>query len=255
MPVNRGGEIRILPIPGIPEVAYSDSIACLVVQAGSTAGIRILGGDILVVAQKIVSKAEGRVLNLQGIEPSAWARKWARAGGRDARHLEVILGQSRRIVRENERVIISETLQGWTCANAGVDRSNIPQGDAVSVLPRDADESARRLRVEIEQETGARVAIIVSDTFGRPWRLGLTNVAIGAAGLNVLHDYHGAVDSAGRALTATLVGVADELAAAAGLAMGKIERIPAVVIRGYNFRPGDGQATDLIRPGDQDLFP
>ena len=255
MPDHRSGEIRILAVPGIPEVAHGDSIARLVVQAGSTAGIGIRDGDVLVVAQKIVSKAEGRLVNLRGIEPSPWARKWARAGGRDARHLEVILGESRRIIRENERVILSETLQGWKCANAGVDRSNIPPGEVVSVLPRDPDESARRLRADIERETGARVAVIVSDTFGRPWRLGLANVAIGAAGLNVLHDYRGAVDSAGRALRCTLVAVADELAAAAGLAMGKIERIPAVVIRGYDFESGDAPATDLIRPGDQDLFP
>ena len=262
MPVPGASEIRILPLTRIPEVVEGDSVAGLVLNSAKASGLRLLDGDVLVIAQKIVSKAEGRVVCLGDVEPSAQAVEWAKDGTNgpwDARHMEIILRESAKIVRRSGKLIISQTRHGpthygWTCAHAGVDRSNVPGSDTVSLLPVDADRSARKIRREIEQASGAQVAVIVSDTFGRPWRLGLTNVAIGAAGLNVLKDYRGEVDSSGRRLTSTVLAVADELAAAAGLVMGKTERIPAAVIRGFRFEPGEGRATDLIRPEEEDLF-
>ena len=247
--------ICIIPLRGIPEVERGSSLARLVIEAAAAAEVGISEGDVVAVAQKVVSKAEGRLVRLDEVRPTPAAVEHARRMNRDPRHLEVILSESKRIVRETERVLISRTCHGWTCANAGVDQSNVPAGEVVSLLPLDADESARRLRAEIEREAKARVAVIITDTFGRPWRLGLTNVAIGAAGLNVLKDYRDHQDSGGRPLEFTLVAVADELAAAAGLAMGKISRVPAVVIRGFTFEAVEGKATEMIRPEEEDLFP
>ena len=247
--------IRIVPLPGIPEVERGSSLARLVIEAAARAGVGISHGDVVAVAQKIISKSEGRLAQLEEIEPSTEAIEQARRMNRDPRSLEVILGESKRVVRATERVLISETRHGWICANAGVDQSNVPAGEVVSLLPLDPDASARRLRAEIEREAKARVAVIITDTFGRPWRLGLTNVAIGAAGLQVLKDYREFRDSAGRPLQSTLVAVADELAAASGLAMGKTSRVPAVVIRGYKFEAGESKATEMIRPKEEDLFP
>lgn len=269
MPVPCASEIRILPLTRIPEVAEGDSVAGLVLKSAEASGLRLLDGDVLVIAQKIVSKAEGRLVRLTEVEPSQQAKDEAKDGPWDARHLEIILRESAKVLRRSGQVIISQTRHGptrhgqagygqaaygWTCANAGVDRSNVPGEDVVSLLPVDADRSAGNIRREIEQASGAKVAVIVSDTFGRPWRLGLTNVAIGAAGLKVLKDYRDQVDPSGRKLTSTVLAVADELAAAAGLVMGKTERIPAVVIRGYQIEPGEQPATDMIRPEEEDLF-
>jgi coenzyme F420-0:L-glutamate ligase/coenzyme F420-1:gamma-L-glutamate ligase len=252
---NRSQGISVLPISGLPEIRPGDSLAELIVGAARGNGIEIRAGDVLMVTQKIVSKAEGRLVRLQEIEPSPRALELARQGKRDPRHLEVVLRESKRLVRVTGTLIIAETKHGFKCANAGVDHSNVPGEDTVSLLPADPDGSARRLQKEIERLTGVRVAIIITDTFGRPWRLGLVNVAIGAAGMKVLKDYRNTLDAVGKKLTATVVAIADELAAAAGLAMGKADGVPVVLIRGYGFEPGEGKAADLIRPKEQDLFP
>ncbi len=210
-------------------------------------------GDILVIAQKIVSKAEGRLLKLSTIKPSPQALQFAAKLKKDPRLVEVILKESRRIVR-SDPVLIVETHHGFVCANAGVDQSNVPGNDVVSLLPREPDRTARRLAVALRKRTGQQIAVIISDTFGRPWRLGLTNVAIGAAGVPALLDLRGTRDLHGKPLHATILAVADELAAAAGLAMGKAAGIPAAIIRGYRYRPKLDPAATILRPANEDLF-
>jgi coenzyme F420-0:L-glutamate ligase / coenzyme F420-1:gamma-L-glutamate ligase len=210
-------------------------------------------GDVLVIAQKIVSKAEGRVLQLSGVTASPQAVELGGALKKDSRLIEVILKESRRIVRSHP-VLIVETYHGFVCANAGVDQSNIPGDDGVSLLPRDPDGTARRLSAALRRGTGKRVAVIISDTFGRPWRLGLTNVAIGAAGVPALIDLRGTRDADGKPLHATIIAVADELAAAGGLLMGKAARIPVVLIRGYRYHAVVDPAARIIRPAEEDLF-
>jgi coenzyme F420-0:L-glutamate ligase / coenzyme F420-1:gamma-L-glutamate ligase len=245
--------VKLLPVSGLPEVHEGDDLASLIIQAARANRSRLRQGDILVVAQKIVSKAEGCVVRLSSVQPSARALKLAAARNRDPRLVEVILQESRRIVREDP-VLIAETRHGFVCANAGVDHSNVPGEDVVTLLPRDPDRSARGLAAEIFRLTKERIAVIISDTFGRPWRLGLTNVAIGAAGVPVMRDLRGTPDRQAKPLQATILAVADELAAAAGLIMGKSEGVPAVVIRGYHYRPADERATSIIRPAAEDLF-
>ena len=192
-------------------------------------------------------------MRLDSVQPSERAAQLAAVRRKDPRLVEVILQESRRIVRDDP-VLIVETHHGFVCANAGVDHSNVPGEDAVTLLPRDPDRSARRIAAEIRKLTKKRIAVIISDTFGRPWRLGLTNVAIGATGVPVLRDLRGTRDRHSKPLQATILAVADELAAAAGLVMGKSEGIPAVVIRGYRYRPTDERATCIIRPAAEDLF-
>jgi coenzyme F420-0:L-glutamate ligase/coenzyme F420-1:gamma-L-glutamate ligase len=242
-----------MPLAGFPEVREGDDLARLIVQAAREVKIAFRGGDILVVAQKIVSKAEGRIAKLSATEPSAQALQLAAAGKRDPRLVEIILRESRRIVREHP-VLIVETHHGFVCANAGVDHSNVPGDDVVTLLPRDPDGSARRIANKLGRLTKRSLAVIISDTFGRPWRLGLTNVAIGAAGIAVLMDLRGTRDRDGKPLQATILAVADDLAAAAGLAMGKREGIPVVIIRGYQHRSMQEPATRMIRPAHEDLF-
>ena len=258
----RSHPIQLLPVSGIPEIKRGDDLARLLYRACRLSGTPLRGGDVLVVAQKVVSKAEGATVELSSVRPSEKALELARrraatrsgpAKADDPRLLEVVLGQSRRIVRD-EHVLIVETHHGLVCANAGVDHSNVPGEDRVTLLPRDPDRSAARLARALGRLTGKPVAVIISDTFGRPWRLGLTNVAIGAAGLPVLLDLRGKPDRTGKRLEATIVAVADELAAAAGLAMGKARGIPAVIIRGYPFPASRGRARDLLRPAQEDLF-
>ncbi len=243
---------------GLPEIREGDNLATLIFQALRGKRIGLRHEDILVVAQKIVSKAEGCVVRLSSVQPSARALQLAAARNKDPRLVEVILQESRRIVRDDP-VLIVETHHGFVCANGGVDHSNVPGDDVVTLLPGDPDRSARRLAAELRRLTKKRIAVIISDTFGRPWRLGLTNVAIGAAGVPVLRDLRGTRDRhskplQAKPLQATILAVADELAAAAGLVMGKSEGIPAVVIRGYRYRPADERATSIIRPAAEDLF-
>ena len=245
--------IRLLCIPGLPEIHKGDDLARKIVAAARRAKTPLENGDILVVAQKIVSKSEGRIVQLAKIKPSPKARELASSLKKDPRLIEVVLRESRRIVR-SEHVLIVETHHGFVCANAGVDQSNVPGVDAVTLLPRDPDRSARRLGAALHKKTGKRLAVIISDTFGRPWRLGLTNVAIGIAGVPAVIDLRGSTDRDDKPLHATILAVADELAAAAGLLMGKAKGTPVILIRGYHFQPAHDSATRIIRPVHEDLF-
>jgi coenzyme F420-0:L-glutamate ligase/coenzyme F420-1:gamma-L-glutamate ligase len=245
--------MRLFCIPGIPEIHRGESLAKLISDSANRAGIRFKHGDILVVAQKIVSKAEGALTRLATVRPSPKALAIARRLKKDPRVIEVVLKESRRIVRSNH-VLITETHHGFVCANAGVDHSNVAGSEVVTLLPRDPDRSARKLAAALRKRTGKRVAVIISDTFGRPWRLGLTNVAIGAAGVPVLLDLRGTPDRHGKPLTATILALADELAAAAGLLMAKSAGFPAILIRGYRYKPSLQPAATIIRPANEDLF-
>jgi len=246
-------ELRLFPIPGIPEIRPGDDLVKCVIGAAHRAAIRFEVGDILVVAQKIVSKAEGALVRLASVKPSPEALTIAARLKKDPRAMEVVLRESRRIVR-SDHVLIAETCHGFVCANAGVDHSNVPGDDAVTLLPRDPDRSAKDLAAALRKRTRKRIAVIISDTFGRPWRLGLTDVAIGASGVPVLHDLRGTRDRDGKPLTATVLAVADELAAAAGLLMAKAEGFPVVLIRGYRYKPSAEPAAKIIRPANEDLF-
>jgi coenzyme F420-0:L-glutamate ligase/coenzyme F420-1:gamma-L-glutamate ligase len=245
--------IKLFAIPDIPEIRPGDNLPRLISVAARRVKTSFENGDVLVIAQKIVSKAEGRVAQLSKANPSPEAQKLALALKKDPRLIEIILHESRRIVR-SEHVLIVETHHGFVCANAGVDQSNVPGEDAVTLLPLDPDRSAHRLAAAISKLTGKRLAVIISDTFGRPWRLGLTNVAIGASGVPALIDLRGTRDHDGKLLHATILAVADELAAAAGLAMGKDTGTPVVVIRGYHYKPVKDFAARIIRPPHEDLF-
>jgi coenzyme F420-0:L-glutamate ligase / coenzyme F420-1:gamma-L-glutamate ligase len=238
--------ISIVPVGGLPEIREGDDLAALIAGRAN-----LHDGDVLVVAQKAVSKAEGRVVRLADVEPSDEARRLA--GHDDPRRLEVILSESRRIVRARPPLVIAETRHGFVCASAGVDSSNAPEAGSVVLLPLDPDASATRLRERIRELTGAEVGVIVSDSFGRPWRKGTTDVAIGLAGIRPLLDLKGERDAAGYELHATVIAVADELAAAAELVLGKTAGIPSAVIRGADVA-GEGSARDLVMPAERDLF-
>jgi len=247
-------EVRIIGIAGIPEVRAGDDLAALILDAARRQDTPPVDGDALVVTQKVVSKAEDRVVALSTIEPSSFARRVAAETGKNARQVEVVLRESRRIVRMDRGVIITETHHGFICANAGVDASNAGGPGLLTLLPEDPDRSAEGLRRAVEERSGVRLAVIISDTFGRPWREGSDEVAIGVAGLLALKDYAGQHDPYGYELRVTQVAVADELAGAAELVTGKLERIPAALIRGYPFEAGCGRGRDLVRDPDKDLF-
>jgi coenzyme F420-0:L-glutamate ligase / coenzyme F420-1:gamma-L-glutamate ligase len=237
--------LEITAPSSFPEVRPGDDLAALIHQ--STSG---LDEDVVVaVAQKVVSKAEGAIVDLREIRPSALARSWAQEWQKDARLIELILAQSRRIVKMDRGVIISETQHGFVCANAGVDQSNVDGDYSATILPKDPDASAERLRTSL-----GCGAVIITDTFGRPWREGLVDVAIGVSGLNPLDDLRGQTDRHGRKLASTIIAVADQLAAAAGLMMRKAVGCPVVLIRGFEFQPAEGSARSLLRKPDQDLF-
>jgi len=246
-------ELRLFRIPGIPEIRPGNDLVKCVASAATRAAIQFEHGDILVFAQKIVSKAEGTLVRLASVKPSPEAFAIAGRLKKNPRAIEVVLRESRRIVR-SDHVLISETRHGFVCANAGVDHSNVPGDDVVTLLPRNPDRSAKKLAAALRKRTRKRIAVIISDTFGRPWRLGLTNVAIGASGVPVLLDLRGSRDRHGKLLAATILAVADELAAAAGLLMGKSEGFPVVLIRGYRFKPVSEPAARIIRPAAEDLF-
>ncbi|MGE3911925.1 MAG: coenzyme F420-0:L-glutamate ligase [Chloroflexota bacterium] len=247
-------EIRIFPVRGVGEVRPGDDVAAILVDAFEAQGQQLQTGDVLVVTQKIVSKAEGRIVDLGTVSPSEEALALSRINGRDARQIEVALRETAKVVRKERGILISETRHGFICANAGVDGSNLAEATEVSMLPIDSDVSADGIRAAIRERTGAEVAVIISDTFGRPWRQGQTNVAIGVSGMQVVRDYRGQTDSAGLVLVVTEIAVVDELASAAELVTGKLDRVPAAVIRGYPFEPGEGRATDLVRPAEFDMF-
>ena len=247
-------EIRIIPIEGMPEVTAGDELASLIIQACSAQAVPIEGGDVLVVTQKIVSKAEGRVVNLADLVASPLAEQLSEGTHRDPRHTEAILRESARIVRMDRGVIISETRHGFVCANAGVDASNVPGEDTIALLPLDPDASAAKIRGRVMAAMGLDVAVVVSDTFGRPWREGAANVAIGVAGMNALVDYRGKADAYGQLLYTTMIAAADELACAAELVTGKIDGVPAAIVRGYRYPEGDSGSRALVRPAARDLF-
>ena len=241
--------LEIVALSTLPEVRRDDDVAFLIRQAASQEGQTIDRSVVLAVAQKIVSKAEGAVVDLRQIHPSALARSWASKWGKDERLIELILAQSRRIVKMDRGVLIAETLTGLVCANAGVDESNVEGDHFATVLPSDPDASAQRLRASLECG-----AVIITDTFGRPWREGLVDVAIGVAGLDPLDDHRGRTDRYGRKLASTIIAVADQLAAAAGLVMPKEAGCPVVLIRGFQWQPAEASARSLLRKPEQDLF-
>jgi coenzyme F420-0:L-glutamate ligase/coenzyme F420-1:gamma-L-glutamate ligase len=245
--------LEVLGVRGIPEVRPGDDVGALVVEAAAAQGTPLVTGDVVVVSQKVVSKAEGRLVRLEDVTPSAFAREVARSLKKDVRLVEVILRESRRIVRMDRGILITETHHGQVCANAGVDQSNVGLGWA-SLLPEDPDASARGLAERVRALTGMEVAVIVADTFGRPWREGLANVAIGVAGMRPLRSYLGVPDAHGYTLQATILAAADELAGAAELVMGKLDGVPVAVIRGYPYTPGPGSARELLRDPSLDLF-
>jgi len=245
--------IQVIAVPGLPEVVEGDEVASLIVKAARGAELPIIERDIFIVAQKIVSKAEGRIVRLESVEPSSRANEWATAYGKDARVVEVVLRESKRIVRMERGVLIAETEHGFVCANAGVDTSNVAEG-TVTLLPKDPDASARSIRSSLEKEFGVGLAVIVSDTFGRPWREGLVNVALGLAGIAPLVDYRGQNDSHGRPMKVTVMAIADELASAAELVTKKSSGIPIAVVRGFEYQPNDASGHELIRASELDLF-
>ena len=251
---GRPPELRVIGVTGIPEVHTGDDLAALIVDAADGQGTPLVEGDVLVVTQKVVSKAEGAVVDLGDVEPSALALSFARRWDKDARHVEVVLRESRRIVRMDRGIIIAETAHGLVCANAGVDASNVPGDDRVSLLPRDPDASARRLREAIRARAGVTVAVLVSDTFGRPWREGTTNVAIGVAGMRPLRDYRGQQDPHGYLLRVSVAAWADELAGATDLVQGKTAGVPVAVIRGLDYETGPDGGASLLRAPEKDLF-
>src|SRR5436190_12902608 len=246
-------DLHVFAVQGIPEVTRDVDLAELIAGAVTRERRRVEDGDIFVVAQKIVSKAEGAVVQLDEVTPSAMAAQWAADHGKDARVVEVVLRESRRIVRMDRDILITETHHGFVCANAGVDASNVPPG-FVTVLPRDPDASAERLRIALSATFGCPVAIIVSDTFGRPWREGAVNVAVGVAGLQPLLDYRGTVDSYGRPLTSTVIALADELAGAAEIVTRKSAGTPVALVRGAADWMGQGAGRMLVREASRDLF-
>jgi coenzyme F420-0:L-glutamate ligase/coenzyme F420-1:gamma-L-glutamate ligase len=250
----RPTRIELVALDGIPEVQPGDDLGALIADAAATVGLA--DGDVVVVTQKVVSKAEGRLVELASVEPSPFARAWAERWGKDARQVEVVLRESASIVRMAAGgLIISRTRHGLVCANAGVDVSNVGGGDVASLLPIDPDASARRIRERLGAVAGVSPAVILSDSFGRAWRNGIVNVAVGSAGIEALLDLRGTPDAAGRQMQATVIAVADELASAADLAGGKVEQRPVVVVRGYAWRPSEAGASVLVMERERDLFP
>jgi coenzyme F420-0:L-glutamate ligase/coenzyme F420-1:gamma-L-glutamate ligase len=248
--------IELVALDGIGEVGPGDDLGVLIVDAAVASGFDLADADVLVVTQKVVSKAEGRLVELASVEPSPLAQDWAARWDKDARQVELVLRESASIVRMGPGgLIISRTRHGLVCANAGVDVSNVGGGEVAALLPVDPDASARRIRDVIRARTGAAPAVIVSDSFGRPWRNGIVNVAIGSAGIEALLDLRGEPDAAGREMRATVIAVADELASAADLAGGKVAQRPVVVVRGYGWRPAETGASVLIMEPERDLFP
>lgn len=250
--MSAAGELGVLPIQGLPEVAEGTALGALI-----AARAELRDGDVVVVSQKIVSKAEGRVRRLSEVTPGPEARRLAAAVGKEPALVELILAESNEVLRAERGALIVETRHGFVCANAGVDSSNLPEPGTVSLLPEDPDASARRIRAEIRAAAGVTTAAIVSDSFGRAWRLGQAEVAIGCAGIAPLDDWRGRRDAAGRPLEATLIAVADEAAAAADLVRDKASRVPAVIVRGLerHVSADDGPgAAALRRPPQQDLF-
>jgi coenzyme F420-0:L-glutamate ligase/coenzyme F420-1:gamma-L-glutamate ligase len=240
-------ELRILPVEGLPQIGEGDDLGALIADR-----VALEDGDVVVVSQKVVSKAEGRIVRLEDVEPSAAAVELA--ADHDPRHLEVILREAARVVRARPPLVIAETRHGFVCASAGVDASNAPAADMLVLLPVDPDASAAAIRGRLRERTGHDVGVIVSDSFGRPFRSGIVDVAIGVAGVTPLLDWRGQIDSTGHELRTTVIAVADEIASAAELVMGKLSGVPAAVVRGLDVR-GGGSAQELLMPPERNLFP
>ena len=251
-------EIRILPIQGIGEIPPGSDLGLIIYEAMQAQKLELQQGDIVVITQKIVSKAEGRVVNLDEIKPSQFAQTAALNSKKDAQYIEVVLRESRRIVRMDHGVLLTETKHGFICANSGIDESNVNGEREITLLPVDPDLSAQQLRARLQEladESPAfNLAIIITDTWGRPWRNGQVNMAIGVAGMETIADYRGQRDPYGYELQASAIAVADELASAAELVMGKIDRVPVALIRGYPYLPGKGNAQSLLRDPATDMF-
>jgi coenzyme F420-0:L-glutamate ligase/coenzyme F420-1:gamma-L-glutamate ligase len=248
------GEIRLIPITGLPHIQPGDDIAALVLDC---LGEPPREGDIFVVAQKIISRAEGRLVRLAEVKPSQRALEMAPVAKKDPRLVELILRDSKEVLRLHEGVLIVEQAAGWVCANAGIDRSNVPPGDGqvAALLPQDADASARRFAERVRELTGRSVAVIVNDSHGRAWREGSVGVAIGVAGMRALKDERGRSDLYGYVLQTSVIGFADEIAAAASLLMGQTnEGVPVAIVRGLAYEPAEGSAKEIIRPKERDLF-
>jgi len=252
--LDQSRELRIIPISLADEIQPGDSLTKKLLDALKHLKLSLKKGDILIVKHKIVSKAEGQFVPLETIQPSASSRAWARRHNVDACVTEVALAESKRVVRRKRGVLITETKHGLICANSGVDVSNVNGGGHALLLPEDPDRSAAQLHRELKKRLKLSIPVVITDSFGRPWREGLTEVAIGIAGMQALHDYRGHHDPHGYPLRVTIEAVADELACAAGLVCGKLARTPACIIRGYRYRTGRGRARDLIRPAATDLF-
>lgn len=249
--------IEVIGVTGLPEVRPGARLGEAIAAACASQRTPLEDGDVLVVTQKIVSKAENMVVSLSTVEPSPFAERFAAECGRDPRLIELVLRENRAIVRmdPDRGILITETRHGFVCANAGIDASNVPGDDMVSLLPADPDESARRILGELrEAAPGIEAAVVISDTFGRAWREGHVNFAIGVAGMEPFRDYRGSQDAVGKTLGVTRIAEVDEMAAAAELVMAKARSIPAAIVRGHRFTRGGGGSGELIRPRSSDLF-
>ena len=251
--------LSIIPVPGIPEIKPGDDLVRILADAAGEAGISVEEGDVVVFAQKIVSKTEGRIVDLNEVEPSPFAESVAKTLGKDPRLVEVIFSETTKVIRMDQRKpekgrLIMETRGGIISANAGVDASNVSGGDHVTLLPIDSDESAKKLAEGIRRTFGVETAVIITDTVGRPWRDGLVDIAIGCHGIKAMRDLRGGLDAKGLPLIATVMADADELASAAGLVMEKAASIPVVIIRGYEYEKGGTGAREIIRDPEEDLF-
>jgi coenzyme F420-0:L-glutamate ligase / coenzyme F420-1:gamma-L-glutamate ligase len=251
---ERTREVRLIPIVVAAEVRPGDSLPDQLLASMRRSRIRLHSGDILVVKHKIVSKAEGRLVDLQTIRPSAESIAWAKQYSLDARVIELAVRESRAVIRRKNGVLITETQHGFLCANSGIDVSNVDGGQTALLLPKDPDRSAANLRRSLKRETGLDIAVIITDSFGRPWREGLVDFAIGIAGMKPLRDDRGRRDPHGYKLKASVEALADELATAAGLVCGKLKRAPACIVRGFKYESGEGKVRDLLRPAASDLF-
>jgi len=250
---GRSKSIEIIPVSGIKEVSQGDDVGRLILDASRKSGLLLRNRDVIIVTHKIISKAEGQVVDLASITPSSFSKKSATHLGKDPRQVEVILSESRRLVKMVRGLIIAETTHGFVCANAGTDQSNVELGRIV-LLPKKPDESAKKIRERIKEETKADVAVIISDTFGRPWREGQVDVAIGISGLDPFADYRGKTDQYGYNLKATVICVADELASAAELCMNKLDRVPVAIVRGYPYIQKEVPGRQIARKPSRDLF-
>lgn len=250
--------VAIMPVTGIPEIEPSHDLDQILAENISASTDGLLPGDVVVVTHKVVSKVEGQVIDLATVEPTGFAQRWAETWNKDARQVEIVLREAKRIVRMHHGLIIAETQHGFICANAGVDASNAGE-DQVVLLPKDPDASAHRIRQALinrffDGDTNAKLGVIITDSFGRPWRNGIVNIAIGSAGIAPVSDYRGQHDPAGYELRATVLAVADELAGAAELVMHKTHRVPVAVIRNYEWELTEGTAADLVMPDERNLF-